>query len=214
MQKWLGNYRRQAPVTLSIIVACLAVFVVTAVSARSLYGVEDTPLGWRMILWGPIDQPWRLVTSGFLHLDVGHVAINMILLLLIGREIERFTGPWLFAAVYLAGLLGSSAAVLWMNPLTPTAGASGAIYALLAVLVGVTARRGGDLRAPIVLVLANVVYSLLVPGISLWGHLGGLAAGLFLAWPATSSDPRVRWIGVGAVIVVAALLGLVLPVDV
>lgn len=210
MQQWLGNYRREAPVTLSIIVVCLAVFAVTAVASGSLYGVEGSPLGREMILWGPADGPWRLVTSGFLHLDVGHVAINMIMLLLIGREIEKFTGSLLYAGIYVAGLLGSAATVLWMNPLTPTAGASGALYALFGVLIGVTARRGGDLRAPVVLVLANVAYSFLVPGISVWGHLGGLAVGLFLAGPVTSGDPRVRWSAVLGVVALSALLGLVL----
>lgn len=211
MQQWVSRYRREAPVTCVIIAACLGVFLATAVTSGSLYGVENSPLGRAMILWGPADQPWRLLTSGFLHLDISHVAINMILLALIGREIEKFTGPWLYAGIYVAGLLGSAAAVLWMNPLTPTAGASGAIYALLAVLIGVTARRGGDLRAPVVLVVANVAYTFMVPGISLWGHLGGLAVGLIMAWPVTSGDRRVRWIAVAGATAASALLGLVLP---
>lgn len=210
MQQWLGNYRREAPVTLSIIVACLTVFAVTAATSGSLYGVEGSALGREMILWGPAEQPWRLVTSGFLHLDVGHVAINMIMLLLIGREIEKFAGPALFAGIYLAGLLGSAAAVLWMNPLTPTAGASGALYTLFGVLIGVTARRGGDLRAPVVLVAANVAYSFLVPGISVWGHLGGLAVGLVLAWPVAFGGRRVAAAAVLATSIICALLGLLL----
>lgn len=202
MQQWLGKYRREAPVTLGVIVACLIVFLLT--------GGAESRLGRELILWGPAEEPWRLVTSGFLHLDIGHLAINMIMLLLIGREVERFTGPLLYAGIYVAGLLGSAAAVLWMNPLTPTAGASGALYALLAVLIGVTARRGGDLRAPVVLVAVNVAYSFMTPGISLWGHLGGLAVGLLMAGPVTSGDPRVRWGTVVGAVALSALLGLVL----
>ena len=52
-----------------------------------------------------------------------------------------------------------------------------ALYMLMAVLVATASRRSTDLRAPLALVAVNVAYTLLSPAVSLWGHLGGLAAG-------------------------------------
>ena len=211
MQQWLARYVRHAPVTAVIIAANVLVFAVTAVQARSLSNVHATDLGAAMILWGPLTAGTdfgflRVITAAFLHLDAAHLAMNMFLLLLIGREIEQFIGSRLYSVVYLAGAVGSSAAVLWMDPIVPTAGASGAIYGLMAVLVGVMARQGGDLRAPLVLVGVNVVYSLIIPGISLWGHLGGLVAGALLAWPVTARSILVRWVGGGVGVLGASAL--------
>lgn len=206
LSTWIRGYVREAPVTTAIFVICTVVAALTAIQAMSLSSWANTGLGETMILWGPLtvanpSGSLRAVTAGFLHLDAGHVAINMFFLLLIGREVEKFAGSRLYAGLYFAGILGASAAVLLFDPHVPTAGASGALYALMAVLVGVIASQGGDLRAPLVLVGVNVVYSFLAPGVSLFGHLGGLVAGVLMAWPITRS-PAVQWIGV---LVVGAL---------
>lgn len=193
---------------------CLAVALVTAVQAQSLSGWAHTRLGQELIVWGPyvVGEPLgvlRTVTAGFLHLDAGHLAINMFMLTLIGREVERFVGSALYAVAYLIGVLGSSAAILWFAPDVPTAGASGALYALMSILVGMTAVQGGDLRAPLVLVSANVVYTFITPAVSLYGHLGGLVAGALVAWPLTRlrRGPQ-RLLGVVLVgVVVVGLIG-------
>ncbi|MHA2787596.1 rhomboid family intramembrane serine protease [Corynebacterium sp. S7] len=96
-----------------------------------------------------------------------------------------------------------------MTPDTPTAGASGALYALMAVLIAVASRRSADLRAPLVLLVMNVLYTLISPGVSLWGHLGGLIAGALMAWPVTSRSKLMRWLSVllvGGVSLVIILL--------
>lgn len=209
MNTAIRHFSRQAPATTWLIAACVGIFVVTAIQARSLTdSVWGSSLGTRFVLWRPFVQeetvgPLRALTAMFLHLDASHLVINMILLALIGREIEQFLGTRLYATTYIAGGLGGSAAVLWMDGATPTAGASGALYALMAVLVAVAYRRSTDLRAPLVLVVINVAYTFISPGVSLWGHLGGLIAGALMAWPVTSYNPQARW---AVVLVVGALV--------
>ncbi|QPK83288.1 rhomboid family intramembrane serine protease [Corynebacterium qintianiae] len=181
----------RAPATAAIAAVCVTVFAVTALQSGSLSNaIWGSPLGVRMVLYGPyvVEGPlgWlRLVTAGFLHLDLTHLFVNMLMLVLIGGEVERYVGTARFALAWFTGVTASSAAVLAMNFGTPTAGASGALFMLLAVLVAIAYRRSADLRAPVALVLLNVVYTFVVPGISVWGHLGGLAAGTLLAWPLT-----------------------------
>lgn len=156
--------------TLSIMAVCCVVFV-----AQQFFPLVDEGS-----LWGPAvsTQPYRLGTYAFLHVDLNHVVINMLMLALLGREVEAWLGTRLFFVAYVLGIGGSAAAVLWQDYNAPTVGASGALYALMAVLIGAQWRRRGDVRAAIVLVAVNVAYSLIVPGLSLWGHVGGLAAGL------------------------------------
>ena len=182
----------RAPATAAITAVCVAVTLITALQSRApgnfVWGSE---LGVRMVLYGPFvtegPMGWfRMLTAGFLHLDVTHLFVNMLMLVLVGGEVERFVGTPRFIIAWFAGVLASSAAVLAMNFGTPTAGASGALFTLLAVLVAVAYRRSADLRAPLVLVLLNVVWTFIAPGVSVWGHLGGLAAGVVLAWPLTS----------------------------
>nr|WP_018298097.1 rhomboid family intramembrane serine protease [Corynebacterium lubricantis] len=198
----IRNYTRQAPATSAIMLICVVVFLIAAVQSRSLGDlVWGSPLGIHTVLWGPFvtSEPLgalRAITAMFLHLDIGHLTLNMLFLLFIGREIERYLGTPLYAATYLAGGLGGSAAILLMDPNTPTAGASGALYALMAVLIAVASRRSADLRAPLVLLVMNVLYTLISPGVSLWGHLGGLIAGALMAWPVTSRSKLVRWLAV------------------
>lgn len=198
-----------APATAVIAALCCAVFVVTAVQARSLTDVVwDSWLGSNMILWGPlVDGPGylRALTAGFLHLDITHLFLNMLLLAVIGPPIERQVGTGPFAVAYVAAGLAASAAVLAFNFAVPTAGASGALYALMAIFVAVASRRSADLRAPLVLIAVNVVYTFIAPSVSFWGHAGGLVAGALLAWPLTSPNARVRWGTAVAGLVLAAV---------
>lgn len=215
MTDWLRRWYRDVPATTTFTLLAVVVWLLTAVQSRSIMAnLSASSLADSWILWGPavLSSPLgmlRAVGAIFLHVDLSHLAINALLLMLIGREVERHSGTPLYVATFFAGGLGSSAAVLWMAPITPTAGASGAIYALMVLLVGVAIQRGADLRAPVILIVINLVYTFLSPGVSLWGHLGGLLAGLVMLWFVIHRDPRVRWAGVMATLfaAVAAIVG-------
>lgn len=190
------RYIRDAPATAAFTAVCVVVFVITAVQARSLTHVWDTPLGSQMILYGPlVEGPGyiRPLTAGFLHLDISHLFVNMLMLVVIGSQVERYVGTGPYAVAYAASVIGSSASVLVFNFAVPTAGASGALFALIAVFIAVASRRGADLRAPIALLVVNVAYTFLATNVSFWGHAGGLVFGALMAWPLTSNKPRVCW---------------------
>lgn len=208
----LRRWWQDVPATTLFTLVAVVVYAVTALQSRSLmYNLSGSSLGDSWLLYGPevseggIDR-LRALGAVFLHIDLGHVAINGFLLLLIGREIERFAGTALYAAAFLAGGIGASATVLWMDWSTPTAGASGAIFALMVLLVGVVRVQGGDLRAPMVLILVNLAYTFIAPSVSLWGHLGGLFAGLLMVCFFVNPRPGVRWAGVLGVLVLACAL--------
>ncbi|MDO5669920.1 MAG: rhomboid family intramembrane serine protease [Corynebacterium sp.] len=202
----LRRFWAEAPATVLFTALAVIVYLITAAESLSLMNnLHDSALGRAWVLYGPevSSGGWdrlRALGAVFLHIDLGHVAINSFLLMLVGREIEKFAGTALYAAAFLAGGIGASATVLWMDWAQPTAGASGALFALMMLLVGVARVRGGDLRAPLTLVAVNVAYTFVAPSVSLWGHLGGLFAGAVMVWFFVHREHRVRWAGVLAVL--------------
>jgi membrane associated rhomboid family serine protease len=172
---------RRPVVVLTLTALNVAVFVLTAVQAGSVDSNERAALfrEWVLVpglVWG--GDWWRPITGGFLHYGPLHLVFNMMALWVLGRELEPVLGRSRFLAVYLVSLLGGSAAVMLFSPANSlVAGASGAVFGLMGALF-VIARR---LRAPmgqiVGLVAVNLVISVVVPGISIVGHLGGLVVG-------------------------------------
>ena len=204
----IHNYARQAPVTMALSLVMVIIWLATAAQAGSLANNADSSLGEQLLLYPQQLTPVSIVGNMFMHFGAAHLAMNTIMLLLLGREIEMsLRDPWLYAAVFLVSGLGADAAIVHFHPNSVVAGVSGVLYSFMALLVGIAFRRRSDLRAPIILIAVNLAYSLLAPGISLWGHLGGLCAGVFLI-PATIQRKVVQWIA--ALTFGAAALGLTL----
>jgi membrane associated rhomboid family serine protease len=99
---------------------------------------------------------------------------------------------------------------LLLDPNALTAGASGAVYGLMGAAVLGLRRRGVDpLRSGLGGLLAvNLLLTFVIPGISVGGHLGGLAAGAVAGWTlfATEDTPRDRALGTAAVVAVGVAL--------
>lgn len=157
------------------------VFVLTAVQAGSAAANHVSPTFASYALWPVLvagGEWWRLLTSGFLHLGLVHLAMNMLALWVIGRDLEMLLGRVRFAAVYLLSLLGGSAAVFLFGEVgRSVAGASGAVYGLMGGIAVAALRLKISLRPVLIVIGLNVVLSVSIPGISLLGHLGGLALG-------------------------------------
>jgi membrane associated rhomboid family serine protease len=122
---------------------------------------------------------YRIVTSGFLHAGPIHLALNMFVLYILGNLLEPAIGSLRLVAIYAVSLLAGSFGALLLDPDQYTVGASGAVYGLMAATFLVARRRGVEqLASQIGLwVVLNLVFTLSVPGISIGGHLGGLAGG-------------------------------------
>ena len=133
---------------------------------------------------------WRLVTGAFVHLDPGLLLMNMLLIGLIGRELERAYGTFTMVVSMLLCAVGGGLAVVWLQPDSVVGGASTIGYGMFAMLVGLSLEQRTDVRAPLVLILVNLAYSATAGGVSLPGHLGGLAAGAAVSTTATAVRRR------------------------
>jgi membrane associated rhomboid family serine protease len=167
------------------------------------------------VLFGPIvadGEWWRLITAAFLHYGPFHLGLNMLVLWFIGPALEEYLGPPRYLLLYLVAGLAGSAGALILSPDSLTVGASGAIWGLMGAAVLLEARRiyvfGGQAMG---LVVFNLIFTLLVPGVSLGGHIGGgiggaAAALAFVTFRRTPAVATVSVAAIGAVAVAVALL--------
>jgi membrane associated rhomboid family serine protease len=149
-----------------------------------------------LALWGPgvaDGEVWRLVTGGFLHWGLFHLATNMYALYWLGRMLEPSLGHVRFASLYFASLLAGSFGALLITPNSVTAGASGAIFGLLGAALVMARSRGINLMAsglgPVLLLNLAITF---FPGfnISIGGHVGGLIGGALAALVLETSARR------------------------
>lgn len=187
------NARQHTLVTYVLIAINVVVFVIGAVLyPRSLRG-SITPIHCEFALNGQVltervgcfdriigpDEWYRLVTAGFLHYGVIHIAFNMLLLFQIGQLLERPLGRAKFALLYFAGLLGGSFGALVAGGGGLTAGASGAVFGIMAAAAIGLQRQGVSVMSTGIgsTLLLNLFLTFAIPNISVGGHLGGAAAG-------------------------------------
>ena len=215
-------------VTLSLIAACVVVYVGLADAGTATVGSlcelgGDGILGSLIPLCVAEGQPWRLVTSIFLHSGGTHLLLNMVSLYFLGSLTEASFGRGRFLALYaLSGIAGGIAYLYWSvftgALAQPAVGASGAIFGLLGGVFGYAIRRGTfSARDPVIgqlllLTGINLFLGFTIPNVSNAAHLGGLAGGLvygFLLAPTVFSEKRFAAVTPVAITLIAeaALLG-------
>ncbi len=124
---------------------------------------------------------YRIITGGFLHAGLIHIAFNMVALYFLGRLLEPAIGTLRFSFLYAASLFaGSFGALLLTSPGAVTVGASGAIFGIFGAAFVIARGRGLDSIASTigVILLLNLAYTFGNSDISLGGHLGGLIGGV------------------------------------
>ena len=141
-----------------------------------------------ILVQGPTDL-WRFVAPMFLHMDLMHLLFNMVALYSVGMTLERILGRAGFLALYfVGGITGNVASYAWglfaESGLTVSAGASTSVFGLFVAVALLAVLARGNRRylaayskGMLAVILVNVAYSLLVPGISISGHLGGAIGG-------------------------------------
>lgn len=202
-------------VTYALIALNMVIFGITAAQAQNpVNNYRGSTLFFDWVLYPPLvadGEWWRVIGSGFLHYGPLHLFVNMFALYVIGRDIELVLGRFRYLSLYLVSLLGGAAGVMIFAQDRTTAGASGAIYGLFGAMTVILIRLRQNPNQMLILIGINVFISFSLPGISLWGHLGGLIAGtlaavgvLFLpTWLRVKTPETARIIGWSALAVIA-----------
>ena len=182
--------RQPILVTYSIIALNIAVFIWLVIQDTSVVPeLEHQPraefdLGLAEPFLADDGEWYRLVTSGFLHFGIIHIAFNMLLLFQLGNLLEPAIGRVRFGLLYFAALLAGSAGALIVSPNSLSGGASGAVFGLMAAaFVGLRNRGVNPFSTGIGTVLViNLLLTFTLPGISIGGHLGGIIGGVLAGW--------------------------------
>lgn len=210
------NARQPMLVTMLLIVTNVLVFVyVTIADPSSLSGrggVTEAQFNLGLNSFFLVDgrnEWYRLITSGFLHFGVMHLAFNMFMLYQLGQLLERALGRIEYSLLFFASLLGGSFGVLLFNSSGITGGASGAVFGLMAAAAVGLHRRGINVFSTGLgtTLLLNLFITFVIPGISIGGHLGGAVAGAICGFvmlaPEWKRQPA--WYGWATPTAVAAL---------
>ena len=207
------------PATKVLIGLCVVVYLLEIATGGGGLSGGSSPLLFDFGLRGVFvaDGEWyRLITSGFLHVSIFHIAFNMVALYFLGRLLEPSIGTKRFLAIYFTSMLaGSFGALLLSGSLVNTVGASGAVFGIFGATFVIARGRGmSHIAREIGVILGiNLLLTFTVAGISIGGHLGGLAGGvlcglLVVAGERGKLGSSAAVVEYGAFAMIAALAGL------
>ena len=170
-------------ITYVLIGLCAIMFILSGFGYNSgvllLFGANFGPL----VKSGEI---YRLITCMFLHAGIIHFGLNMYSLYIVGPRVEDFFGKWKYLVIYFLSGISASLLSVGLNANVMSVGASGAIFGLFGALIyfGYSYRGyiGTLVKSQVIpIVLYNLLMGFFIPGIDMWGHIGGLIGGIIAA---------------------------------
>jgi rhomboid protease GluP len=165
---------------------------------------------------------WRLITAGFLHGGLLHIAMNSWSLWDLGAQAEEEYGASRFITIYIASTIaGFGLSALWGNlSVGASAGLFGLIGAMIAAGIRANSMAGEEMKQIYIrwavygLIMGLMFSSYIDHAAHVGGLFGGMAVGYAAGHPLAESDPREKfWRLTGALTLVltgAAFLSWVL----
>lgn len=129
-------------------------------------------------------EAWRYLTAMFLHIGFAHLLFNCFAIYVFAPPLERMLGKWRYMVFYVVcGLAGNVVSAVFHPDYFVSAGASGAIYGIYAAYLFLALFRKDIIdhqtkQTVITIVAVGFIYSLVVPNIDIYAHLGGFVGGL------------------------------------
>lgn len=190
MEEFKEFIRSREKTNLIIVAVNVLVFLVLSIMGDTedtqfmlAHGAEFAPL----VAQG---EYYRLVTSMFLHFGIDHLFSNMLVLIFLGDTLEECVGKLRYLLIYLGGGLVGNIASVWValrtGDFAVSAGASGAVFAVIGALIFLVIRSRGRLggysgKRLILMAILSVLQGLTAGGVDNCAHIGGVVAGFLLA---------------------------------
>lgn len=181
---------KKEPITALLIFLNLLVFMITEITGSSLDTAHMVKCG---ASFAPYivekGQIYRIFTCMFLHFGMTHLANNMVVLFVLGQRLEPVLGKIRFLLVYFLGGIGGNIISLYLEikrqDLTVSAGASGAVFALMGGMIYVLIQHKGrvkDLTAKkiMIMVFFSLYFGFSSSGVDNAAHIGGLVCGFLV----------------------------------
>jgi len=132
---------------------------------------------------------YRLITSTFMHFGINHIMNNMLILFILGDNLERALGHIKYLLFYLICGVGANVASMFINLSgyrnVVSAGASGAIFGVIGGLLYAVAVNRGQLedlstRQLVVVILCSLYFGFTSTGVDNAAHIAGLVIGIIM----------------------------------
>lgn len=182
---------KREPVTALLILLNTLIFLIVEFTGGSENGQHMLECG---AVYAPLiieqGQWYRMITSMFLHFGAPHLINNMLVLFVLGQRLEPVTGKMKFLLIYiLGGLGGNLISLIWdmrTGNYSLSAGASGAVFAVMGGMIYVIIRHRGrvaDLNMKQMLLMAefSLYFGFASGGVDNAAHAGGLLCGFIAA---------------------------------
>ena len=182
---------KKEPVTVLLILINTLIFLVVEFIGGSENGQHMLECG---AAYAPLileqGQWYRLFSSMFLHFGAPHLINNMLVLFVLGQRLEPVTGKIKFFLIYIFGGLGGNMLSLFFDMYAGnaslSAGASGAVFAVMGGMIYVIIRHRGrvaDLTVRQMLIMAafSLYFGFASEGVDNVAHIGGLLSGFLIA---------------------------------
>ena len=182
---------KKEPVTVLLILINTLIFLVVEFTGGSENGHHMLECG---AAYAPLileqGQWYRLFSSMFLHFGAPHLINNMLVLFVLGQRLEPVTGKIKFFLIYIFGGLGGNMLSLFFDMYAGnaslSAGASGAVFAVMGGMIYVIIRHRGrvaDLTVRQMLIMAafSLYFGFASEGVDNVAHIGGLLSGSLIA---------------------------------
>ena len=182
---------KKEPVTVLLILLNTLIFLIVEFTGGSENGQHMLECG---AAYAPLileqGQWYRVFSSMFLHFGAPHLINNMLVLFVLGQRLEPAVGRLRFLLIYIAGGLGGNFSSLFWDMRTGdysvSAGASGAVFAVMGGMIYVIIRHRGrvaDLTLKQMLIMAafSLYFGFASEGVDNAAHAGGLLCGFLAA---------------------------------
>ena len=193
-QRSAQGYLREAALPLAVYVFA-AVIILLFLIVELTGGSDD--IG-NMIRWGAVFGPrivekkeyWRFLSAAFLHFGIAHISNNMLVLFVMGPQLERVLGHLKFALFYPVSAVAANIIAFFIQfsemDYRVSAGASGAIFAVCGGLLWAALRnhgRAGTLavRQILVFTVLSMAYGLTGEDVDNTVHIAGFVIGFLLS---------------------------------
>ena len=181
---------KKQPVTVFLILINILVFLAVELTG----GSEDTM---HMLQCGAGYTPaiiqgeyYRIFTSMFLHFGPQHLGNNMLVLFVLGGKLERTVGKLKYLLIYLLGGMGGNLLCIFLEldsgDFAVSAGASGAVFAVMGAMIYAVIRGRGHIedlsaRQVVIMVAFSLYFGFTSEGVDHAAQVGGLICGVIMA---------------------------------
>ena len=182
---------KKEPVTAGLIFLNTLIFLIVEFTGGSENGQHMLECG---AAYAPLileqGEWYRIFSSMFLHFGLPHLVNNMLVLFVMGQRLEPAVGRMRFLLIYLAGGIGGNIVSLCWDMHTGvfavSAGASGAVFAVIGGMIYVIIRHKGrvadlTMRQMIIMAAFSLYFGFASEGVDNAVHAGGMLCGFLVA---------------------------------